>query len=70
MISSLFSLTALIVGLVLTFVLVIFPLGLVLRRMGHSEWWALIVFVPLGLIVGLWLAAYARWPLVDGSRKK
>jgi H+/Cl- antiporter ClcA len=67
---SLMGLIGIIVGLLLTFVLVLFPLGLILRRMGHSEWWALIIFLPLGVIVGLWLLAYGRWPMFDGKARK
>lgn len=70
MMFSLMSLIGLIVGLVLTFLLVIFPIGLILRRMGHSEWWSVLIFVPFGVIVGLWLLAYGRWPRMDGSGKK
>ena len=43
------------------------PAGLVLRRIGHSMWWALLCFVPLAALAGLWILAFARWtPRADG----
>jgi H+/Cl- antiporter ClcA len=70
MLYSMTSLIALIVGLILTFVLLLLPIGLVLRRIGRSEWWALIIFIPFGFFIGLWFLAYSRWPLIDGRGKK
>jgi uncharacterized membrane protein YhaH (DUF805 family) len=41
---------------------ILFPLVRILRRMGFSGWWALLVgFWP----VGLWLLAYNPWPAFD-----
>ena len=37
------------------------PAGIVLRRIGHSMWWALLCFVPLAALAGLWVLAFARW---------
>ncbi|MGA0602605.1 DUF805 domain-containing protein [Caulobacter sp. KR2-114] len=41
------------------------PMMRILRRTGHSGWWALLYFVPLVGWIGLWVFAYARWPAVD-----
>ena len=37
------------------------PAGLVLKRTGHSMWWALLCFVPIAALLGLWVLAFARW---------
>lgn len=38
------------------------PVIRILRRTGYSEWWSLLVLVPVANIIGLWWFAYARWP--------
>lgn len=43
------------------------PAGIVLRRIGHSMWWALLCFVPLAALAGLWILALTKWtPRTDG----
>ncbi|MCD1636034.1 hypothetical protein K7H91_19935 [Martelella mediterranea] len=43
----------------------IWPVTIILRRMGYSPWWALLTVVsPLNMI-GLWVLARARWPRVE-----
>jgi hypothetical protein len=37
------------------------PAGLVLKRTGHSMWWALLCFIPVAALVGLWVLAFTRW---------
>jgi len=37
------------------------PAGLVLKRTGHSMWWALLCFIPVAALVGLWALALTRW---------
>jgi hypothetical protein len=34
----------------------------ILRRVGLNRWWALLFFVPLLNLVGLWLLAWGKWP--------
>jgi hypothetical protein len=41
------------------------PIVQILRRAGHSGWWAIIAFVPLLNLIGLWVFAFARWPNLD-----
>ncbi len=41
---------------------VLSPVIKILRRAGYSEWWSLLLFVPVLNIAGLWWFAYARWP--------
>lgn len=40
----------------------IWPSVKILNRLGFSRWWALLMIVPFGFIVGLWLLAFSRWP--------
>ena len=47
--------------------LVLSPIIKILRRTGYSEWWALLLYVPLFNIVALWLFAYGRWPKTGAS---
>jgi hypothetical protein len=37
------------------------PAGLVLKRTGHSMWWALLCLIPIAALVGLWVLAFTRW---------
>jgi hypothetical protein len=37
------------------------PAGLVLKRIGFSMWWALLCFVPIAALLGLWALAFVRW---------
>jgi multisubunit Na+/H+ antiporter MnhE subunit len=61
-----------IVGLIVAFIIVGIPTGIILKRLGYSEWWALLVFVPGGALIGLWVLAYANWPgpMSTGGKKK
>ena len=40
------------------------PMVKILRRMGRSGWWSILAVTGPGMIVGLWLLAYCRWPAV------
>jgi hypothetical protein len=37
------------------------PAAMVLRRTGHSPWWALLCFVPIAALLGLWVLAFTSW---------
>lgn len=37
--------------------LIIYPVGLILRRLGYSPLWAGLVFVPVVNLIGLWIVA-------------
>jgi hypothetical protein len=37
------------------------PAGMVLKRTGHSIWWALLCFIPLAALAGLWVLAFTKW---------
>lgn len=40
----------------------------ILKRAGYSEWWALLVYLPVLNIAALWWFAYARWPKLAPAR--
>jgi hypothetical protein len=71
----LYSLTYLIggiIGLIVTFIVLVIPTGMILKRLGYSEWWALVMFIPGGALIGLWILAFADWPgpVASGGKKK
>ncbi len=37
------------------------PASMVLKRTGHSPWWALLCFIPVGALLGLWVMAFTQW---------
>jgi len=42
--------------------LILYPVGLILRRLGYSPLWAALAFVPVVNLIGLWIVA------LDGRR--
>lgn len=36
---------------------VVYPIGMILKRLGHSPLWAVLAFVPVVNIIGLWIVA-------------
>lgn len=72
MVHSLTYLIGGIIGLVVTFIVLVVPTGMVLKRLGYSEWWALVMFIPGGALIGLWILAFADWPgpVARGGKKK
>ena len=49
-------------GLLIALVLVGIPVRQVLLRTGFSQWWALLVVVPLVNLIALWVFAFSDWP--------
>jgi hypothetical protein len=41
------------------------PIMKIVQRTGRPGWWSLLLFTGVGLIIGLWVLAYCRWPAVD-----
>ncbi|HXR94286.1 MAG TPA: hypothetical protein VN718_00300 [Rhizomicrobium sp.] len=37
------------------------PAAMVLKRTGHSPWWALLCFIPIAALLGLWVLAFTAW---------
>jgi hypothetical protein len=38
---------------------VVYPIGVILKRLGHSPLWAVLAFVPIVNIIGLWIVAFS-----------
>ena len=38
---------------------VLYPIGVILRRLGYSPFWAALTFVPIVNIIALWVVALA-----------
>ena len=53
------------VMLVIVLSILLIPLWRIVKRTGHSPWWSLLIFIPLGNFIGLWLLAFVRWPAID-----
>ena len=70
MLYSLTYMVGAIIGLMIAFVVVGIPTGIVLRRLGYSEWWALVLFIPGGALIGLCVLAFANWPGPDARAPK
>lgn len=41
---------------------VVYPIGRILRRIGFSPLWSVLVFVPILNLLALWIVAMADWP--------
>ena len=41
---------------------VVYPIGRILRRIGFSPLWSVLVFVPILNVLALWMVALADWP--------
>jgi hypothetical protein len=38
------------------------PAGMILKRLGINMLWALLCFIPIAALAGLWLLAFSKWP--------
>jgi hypothetical protein len=54
---------------IISCLLILSPIIKILRRVGFSEWWALLALVPIVNIAALWFFAYMRWPNLGGARR-
>jgi hypothetical protein len=61
------NLVGLIVVTLYVLVLIV-PIAKVLRRVGFSGWWSILALVPLAGFIGLWIFAFARWPIDQRPR--
>jgi len=43
-------------------VVILYPIGRILSRIGFSPFWSVLAFIPLANIIGLWVVALAAWP--------
>lgn len=39
------------------------PASQILKRTGHSRWWALAVLLPGFNVIGYWAFAFSKWPI-------
>ncbi len=51
----------------LLFLVLIASSAVALTKAGRSPYWALLMIVPYGAIVAVWLFAFCRWPKVTAS---
>jgi hypothetical protein len=42
--------------------IILYPIGRILRRLGFSPFWSLLVFIPLVNLISLWVLAFSEWP--------
>jgi len=43
-------------------VIFLYPISVILRRIGYSPFWALLAIFPLLNFIGLWFVAFSQWP--------
>lgn len=43
-------------------VIILYPIGRILKRLGLSPFWSLLVFIPLVNLISLWVLALSAWP--------
>jgi hypothetical protein len=48
--------------LIVMIVVVAYPAGRILSRMGFSPLWTILAFVPIVNVIALWLLAFTDWP--------
>ncbi|MHA6915916.1 hypothetical protein ACQUJO_22700 [Ralstonia pseudosolanacearum] len=49
-------------GLLIALIVVGIPVRQVLLRTGFSQWWTLLVLLPLVNLIALWIFAFSTWP--------
>jgi Ca2+/Na+ antiporter len=49
-------------GLLIALMLVGIPVRQIMLRTGFSQWWALVVVVPVVNLIALWVFAFSNWP--------
>ncbi|MFK0375279.1 hypothetical protein [Pandoraea sp. NPDC090278] len=50
-------------ALLVSIVLIGFPVWRILTRLGFSPWFTVLAFIPVVNVVSLWLLSYANWPI-------
>jgi hypothetical protein len=53
--------TSMFIVMTVTEALFAVPAAMVLKRTGHSPWWALLCFIPVAALLGLWVMAFTSW---------
>ncbi|WP_233809868.1 hypothetical protein [Paraburkholderia sp. HP33-1] len=49
-------------------VVLLYPIGRILRRIGLSPLWSILALVPLLNLLGLWVLAFVDWPQPDAGK--
>jgi hypothetical protein len=49
-------------GFFLIVAAMLYPTGRILRRLGFSPLWSILMFLPLINVIALWLLAFSEWP--------
>jgi hypothetical protein len=48
--------------LVIVAVLLLYPIGKILGRIGFSPFWSIVAVIPVLNLIGLWVMAFTEWP--------
>ena len=43
-------------------VVILYPVGRVLGRVGFSPFWSVLIFVPIVNVIALWIFVFSEWP--------
>jgi len=43
-------------------ILILYPVGRILSRIGFSPFWSIVAFIPVVNLIGLWAVAFWDWP--------
>ncbi|KAB0470710.1 hypothetical protein F7Q91_21535 [Vibrio chagasii] len=54
-----------ILSLILVLPVLIF--GPILKKAGFSRWWSLVMLLPIGNVIAIWVFAYVKWPSEQNS---
>ncbi len=47
---------------ILVLAISLWPAARISRKAGYSGWWALVMLVPLGNVIVIWVFAFLDWP--------
>ena len=47
---------------IITAVVVLYPIGQILGRIGLSPFWSILVAIPFVNLVAIWVLAFSEWP--------
>jgi hypothetical protein len=48
--------------MLLWYALLVFPTYKIMRRVGKSRWWVIVLLIPIfGFVIVQWIVAFSRW---------
>jgi predicted PurR-regulated permease PerM len=59
------NITIIVVYLVIWLAIMLPPVIRILDRVGHNRWWAVLAFIPLVNLAGVWWLAFGEWPAMQ-----